>query len=407
MAGRKPTSPLGLRHAGAWGLLLVILFCTAACGDKNTYVPPPPPKVTVSQPVKQTVSDYMEFTGNTQAINTVQLRARVQGYLEKVFFQDGDQVKKGQQLFLIQQNTYEAKLQQAEAEILAQKALLEHADTELTRFSKLFQQKAASQTDVDKWRYERDGARASVLAAEAKRELAKLDLGYTKVTAPFDGRIDRRLKDPGNLVGAGEETVLAEINQIDPIYVYFTINEMDLLRVMDETRKKPTPAEKNKQKWPVYLGLANEQGYPHQGQLDFAAISLSPTTGTLLLRAIFPNPDGKILPGLFARVRTPVASELAAMLIPQVAVAYDQLGSYVLVVSDQNVVERRTVKVGALVNDMRIVVDGLQGEEWVIVDGLLRAIPGRQVSPVRKESPAPAPSGEPAPAKPDNKKAGS
>lgn len=407
MAGRKPTSASGARHAGAWGLLLVTLVCTVACGDKDTYVPPPPPKVTVTQPVKQKVSDYMEFTGNTQAINTVKLRARVQGYLEKVFFQDGDQVKKGQQLFLIQQNTYEAKLQQAQAEVLAQKANLEHADTEFARFSKLFQQKAAAQTDVDKWRYERDAARATVLAAEAKRELAKLDLGYTKVTAPFDGRIDRRLKDPGNVVGAGEETVLAEINQIDPIYVYFNINEMDLLRVMDETRKKPPPTEKNKQKWPVFLGLANEQGYPHQGQLDFAAITLSPTTGTLLLRGIFPNPDGKILPGLFARVRTPVALELAAMLIPQVAVGYDQLGSYVLVVSGQNVVERRSVRVGALVKDMRIVEDGLQGEEWVIVDGLLRAIPGRQVSPVRKESPAPTPSEEPAPATPDSKKAGS
>lgn len=163
----------------AWGLLLTLILLLAACGERTTYTPPPPPKVTVSQPVKRQVTDYLEFTGNTQAINTVQLRARVEGYLEKVLFKDGDRVKKGQLLFLIQQNTYEAKLQQAKAQILAQKAALFHAKTEFGRYSKLLKERAASQTDVDQWLYNRDSAQAALLAAEAARDLAKLDLDYT------------------------------------------------------------------------------------------------------------------------------------------------------------------------------------------------------------------------------------
>jgi len=339
----------------------------------------------VSQPVKRPVTDYLEFTGNTKAINTVQLRARVEGYLEKVLFKDGDRVKKGQLLFLIQQNTYEAKLKQAEAEILANKARLFHAQTEFVRYSRLVKKKAAAQTDVDRWMYERDAAAAAVMASEAQRDLAKLNLSYTKVTAPFNGRVGRHLKDPGNLVGAGAETILADINQIDPIYVYFNINEQDLLRVMGENE---AGKDTSKEKWPVYFGLANEAGYPHKGYLDFAAITINPTTGTLLLRGIFPNPKGLTLPGMFARVRAPIAEPRPALLIPEVAIGYDQQGPYVLIVNDQKVVERRPVKLGAQVDENRVIAEGLQGDEWVIVNGLLQAIPGRQVTPEKETRPA-------------------
>ncbi len=216
------------------------------CGERNVYAPPPPPKVTVSQPVLRPVVDHLEFTGNTQAINTVELRARVQGYLEKVYFKDGDMVKKGQRLFLIQQDTYQAQLKQAEAQMLQQKANLEHATLETARYTKLVQKQAASQTDLDNWRFQRDAFQAAVLAAEANRDLAKLNLDYTMVNAPFDGRIGRRLVDPGNLVGAGEFTSLAQVNQIDPLYVYFTISERDLLRVVGETGISAAEAEKIK-----------------------------------------------------------------------------------------------------------------------------------------------------------------
>jgi len=382
-------------RATRW-VVLAMLLAIMACGDRNVYAPPPPPQVTVSQPVRQPVTDYLEFTGNTQAINTVQLRARVQGYLEKVFFQDGDQVKKDQMLFLIQPNTYEAKLKQAEAQVLQQKASHDYAGIQVARYTKLVQQKAAAQSDLDNWRFQRDSSQAAIVAAEANRDLAKLDLSYTKVTAPFDGRIDRRLKDPGNLVGAGEFTLLAEVNQIDPIYVYFTINESDLLRVMGKTGRATVQSQRIKV--PLFLGLANEEGYPRQGYLDFAAISLTPTTGTLQLRGVFPNPDFKILPGLFARVRAPIVGpEKTALLVPEAAIGYDQLGSYVLVVDDQNLVQRRSVKIGVQKEERRVIEEGLQGEEWVITNGLLRAIPGRPVTPAKEGQPAAPAKNGPAP----------
>ena len=309
----------------------------------------------------------------------------MEGYLEKVYFQDGDLVKKGQLLFLIQPNTYQAKLEQAEAEVLRQKAALDHARTEFQRFSRLVKQKAAAQSDLDNWRFQLDSAQAALKAAQAQAELARLNLGYTRVTAPFDGRIDRRLKDPGNLVGAGEFTLLAEINQIDPIYVYFTMSESDLLRVMGKSGRSPLETEKIKV--PLYLGLANEEGYPRQGYLDFAAISLAPTTGTLQLRGIFPNPDSKIVPGMYARIRGAVVGKAKEdLLVPAVALGYDQQGSYVLVVDENNVVQRRSVKLGIEVGDHRVIKEGLTGNEWIITNGLLRAFPGKPVSPV-KETP--------------------
>ncbi|HLD48129.1 MAG TPA: efflux RND transporter periplasmic adaptor subunit [Desulfobaccales bacterium] len=396
MTGRP--APTLLRRALAALLSLAILVVSAGCGEKTGFTPPPPPKVTVSQPVTQPVTDYLEFTGNTQAINTVQLKARVEGYLEKVFFKDGDRVQKGQLLFLIQQNTYEAKLKQAEAEILSQKAKLFHAKTEYARYTKLVAQKAAAQTDVDNWLYQRDAAQAAVMSAEAQRDLARLNLSYTKVTSPFDGRIDRRLKDPGNLVGAGEATLLANVDQIDPLYVYFTMNERDLLDVTQET--KESVGAIIRKNIPLYLGLADEKDYPHKGYLDFASISLNPTTGTLTLRGVFPNPKGMMLPGLFARLRVPVTQKPSALLVPTVAIGFDQLGPYLLTVDDKNVVQRRGVKLGAEVKDLTVITEGLKEQEWVITNGLLMAIPGKQVTPVKAAAtnseppPPPAPGGQ-------------
>lgn len=357
-----------------------LLLLMTACGKQAAPVPLPP-TVTVAQPIQQKVTDYLELTGNTEAILTVQLRARVAGYLDKTFFQDGQIVKKGQLLFLIQQNTYQANLQQAEAAVLQQKAQLDYAEAEFARYSNLLQHKAAAQADVDNWRYQRDSARANLLAAEAKRELAKLDLTYTQITAPFDGRIDRSLKDPGNLVGSGENTVLAEINQINPIYVYFNISDMDLTRLMKEAHW--TPGQMRAKAWPVYVGLPNEKDYPHQGSLDFASISLTPTTGTLLLRGVLPNPDRSILPGLYARVHVPI-NEKNAFLVPQEAIAYDQRGSHVFVIDRENVVQRTGVRLGSLFGRLRVIDEGLRGAEWVVVNGLQKAVPGRRITPERQ-----------------------
>ncbi len=339
----------------------------------------------MAQPVRKVVTDYLELSGNTQAIYTVQLVARVAGYLEKVLFVDGQMVKKGQNLFLIQQNTYQDTLRQTEAQILLQKAQLEYADKQYIRYSNLVEQKATSQENVDNWRNQRDSAQANLKNAEAARDLAKLNLEYTEVLAPFDGRIDRRLVDPGNLVGASGNTVLAELNQINPIYVYFNISDGDLARLISEAQWKP--GQVRGVEWPIFAGILNDQTYPHKGQVDFASISFTPTTGTLLMRGIFPNSDGKIMPGLYARVRVPVKKS-PALLVPQEAIGYDQRGSYVLIVNDQNVVQRVSVKTGTTVDSLHVIEEGLSGKEWVVVKGIQKAIPGSKVTPEKQNASA-------------------
>jgi RND family efflux transporter MFP subunit len=382
-----PAAPATRRIGGTAARITipVLLALLLGCGEKPQPQPPPPPKVTVAQPVQRTVTDYLDLTGNTQAIYTVQLVARVAGFLEKVLFQDGQLVKKGQPLFLIQQNTYEDNLRQAEATILQYRAQLEYAEAQLTRYTNLVQRKAAPQADVDNWRYQRDTARANLRSAEAQRDLAKLNLDYTRVTAPFDGRMDRRLVDPGNLVGSGGSTVLAQINRIDPIYVYFNISDLDLARLLQTTRGIPGPTDARK--WPVHAGLPGEEGYPHLGHLDFAAISLTSGTGTLLMRAILPNPDGHVLPGLYTRVRVPLERR-AALLVPEVAIGHDQQGPYVFVISEKNLVERRGIATGPAVDGLRAIDEGLTEADWVIVNGLPKAVPGRAVTPEREEQKA-------------------
>jgi RND family efflux transporter MFP subunit len=365
---------------------LLLVFPLAGCKKKPPPMVPPPPKVTVMQPIKKVVDDYLELTGNTQAVNTVQLRARVEGVLEKVFFKDGQMVKKDQPLFRIQQNTYKARIRQAEGQILLQKSQRDYAQSELTRYTSLFQHKAASQTDIDNWRNQHDSAQANLQTAEAQRDLARLDLGYTDVFAPFDGRIDRRLQDPGNLVGSGGSTVLAELVQIDPIYVYFTINDKELGRLMESTKGLPGMGKGRKRA--IEVGLVNETGYPHKGWIDFTSTSLSPTSGTLLLRGILPNREGKILPGLYARVRVSVKKE-SAFLIPQEAVGYDQQGPYVLVATPKNLVQRVGIQSDILLDHFRVIKKGLAGNEWVIIKGIQKAFPGRMVTPERSELPPP------------------
>jgi RND family efflux transporter MFP subunit len=361
--------------------MIAVVALLAGCKETPKPQPPPPPKVTVAQPVHRMVTDYLELTGNTQAIYTVQLVARVAGYLEQVLFQDGQIVKKGQPLFVIQRNTYEENLRRAEASIAQFQAQLKYAENQFERYSTLIRDKAVAQTDLDNWRFQRDQAEANLRSAEAQRDLAKLDLDYTLVKAPFDGRMDRRLVDAGNLVGSGASTVLASINQIDPIYVYFNISDFDLARLRKAI--PGIPGRSDSRKLPLQAGLPGEDGYPHEGYLDFAAISLTTNTGTLLMRGILPNGNGTILPGLFARVRMPLQRK-DAFLVPEVAVGHDQQGAYVFVVNEKNVVERRGVKTGAAVDSLRAIDDGLTGKEWVVVNGLLRAGPGRQVTPERE-----------------------
>jgi RND family efflux transporter MFP subunit len=368
----------------AMALAVVMLASGAGCKGNEAPAPPPPPAVTVAQPLTEEIADYIDFTGNTAAIDSVKLVARVEGYLEKIHFKDGDIVRKGDLLFTIQQTQYQAQLLQAEAQVATAKADLWHASTEYKRYSALLTKGAAAATEVDRWHAQRDSAVASLDSAQAQVIIAKLNLGYTEVRAPFDGKIGRHLVDPGNLVGsAGQQTTLAEINRINPIYVYFTINENDLLRIAERYPGAHQGMLRDVVV-PAYYGLVNEDGFPHQGRLDFASISVTPTTGTLQVRAIFPNDSLDALPGLFARVRVAALHKREALLVPGDAVSFDQQGEYVLVTDDKNIVERRGVKTGQQMGDKLVIEDGLTADDWIIVDGLLQAIPGRAVAPERK-----------------------
>ena len=375
------------RHRAIATPFAIVAIGMATGCKPATETAPPPPAVTVARPVTRSVADYLDFTGNTAAVNSVTVVARVEGYLDRVHFTDGARVKKNDLLFTIQQDQYKAQLKQAEAQVLSQKAALWHATTELARYTTLVQQEAATQTTVDKWRYEKEAAAAGLLGAQAQVELAKLNLGYTLVRAPFDGRAGRHLVDPGALVGAmGQQTSLVEVDQIDPLYVYFTIDERDLLRIMQ--RQRATAAEPlTSRTIPFYFGLLDEDGHPHEGRLDFASVSVAPTTGTLQIRGVYPNTELAVLPGLFVRVRVPALQKHDALLVPGDAISFDQQGEYVLVVDDKNVVERRAVKTGQQIGDALAVEDGLQASDRVIVEGILQAIPGREVRPV--EAPAP------------------
>ncbi len=390
-----PNRPVGHRHsarklAGFLSGILTVALLAGACEEKNTYVAPPPPKVTVAQPVKKPVTEYLEFTGNIAAVQTVELRARVEGYLEEIFFKDGDLVKKGDLLFQIEQAPYIAAVNQAKGNVARAQAALKQARLTANRRQQAGRSGAISKQQVDEAVAQADAQAAEVASLKAALETAELNLGYTKIYAPFDGRIGRRLVDPGNLVGAGEDTLLAEINQIEPVYAYFTINERALLPILEKRKTENPGASASDGTQPLLLGLATDEGYPHKGFLDFAAITLDAGTGTLQLRGIFKNPDRQLLPGLFAKIKAPVSKDADAILVPQQAVGFDQQGEYVMVIGPDDTVERRGVEQGALADDMRVINKGLKGDEQVIVAGLMRAIPGRKVTPVSAKEAAEA-----------------
>ena len=372
---------------------ILTAITVGACKPANEYVAPPPPTVTVSQPIQRDVTNYLEFTGNTRAVRRVEVRARVEGFLQSKHFEDGADVKKGDLLYVIDPRPFEAKVNKAQADVSSKKAILEKAMADFKRIETLYRQKAAPQVDFVQAKAARDTALADVDAAGAVLEQTKLDLSFTQVVAPISGRVGRGLVGVGNLVGAGEYTHLTTIVQYDPIRAFYSLNERQLLRLMRQHQEKQADPEVNQEEQSViYLGLADEDGYPHAGQLDYADQGLDPETGTFVLRGIFANPKPHtILPGMFVRIRTPIDQRKAALLVSEQALGADQRGRYVLVVNEQNIVEYRSVQVGAAIDGLRVIEKGLQPDDWVVVKGLLRARPGATVTPEREEIMTPPP----------------
>ena len=346
--------------------LMAALASLMACGKRNQYQPPPAPPVTVSKPLRMPVTDYLQSTGSVAAFKTVDLMARVEGYLRSVDFKDGSVVKAGQLLFVIEPEPYQAKLASYQAQLL-------DAQAEYDRQLRMIKENATSQANVDKWLSQRDQAAAAVT-------LAKINLGYTRVTAPFDGRIDRHLVDPGNLVGSmGTATKLATIEQINPAYVYFSINERDLLRVRAAAQAQ-SKVVGEAPRVPVQVALQTEEGYPHAGTLDFAGSGLDTGSGTLQLRASMANASYTLLPGLFARVRIALAAPTPRLVVPDRVVSSDQVGSYLLTVGPDQKVRQQRIETGPLESGFRAVLGGLDADSEVVIDGLQNAVPGNLVT---------------------------
>lgn len=370
------------------GLTVVLaLLVLVGCGQPNTYAPPPPPAVSVEKPIQREIVQELEFTGTTRATESVEIRARVNGYLQEINFEDGANVKAGDVLFVIEAAPFEAALDAAKATLQKAEASLALAEAEIARTQPLVARGALSENELDVKKADVATAKADVASANAAIRQAELNLGYTQVKSPFSGRVSRHMVDIGNLVTA-ESTVLTRVEVVDPIHAYFSVSESDVLRLLQGEEGERATDHQIQPK--VYMGLTDAGGFPYEGRLDFSELGVDPQTGTQMRRAVFPNPDGQLLPGLFVRLRLPVGTPKPKLLVPDRAIATDQRGEYVLVVNDKNVVEYRTVQLGTRVKEMRVVNEGLNLDDWVVVNGLQRARPGAPVNPEKQENVAKA-----------------
>ena len=362
------------------GLCVVLAGCAGA--PSGSSVPAPTP-VTVSRPVERDVTDYADFTARTAAVDSVEVRAHVWGYLDKVNFKEGALVKKGDVLFELDPRPYQALLNQAKAKVAQDEAQLAYDEAEYQRNLRLVGSGAASRSDLDKTAAARGVDIANIAADKAVVASRQLDLEYTKVIAPVSGRVSRYVVTVGNLIQSGDQnggTLLTTIVSVDPMYAYFDVDEYTALRVRQLVRegKSDSPRDGG---FPVSLGLANEPGHPHRGTINFVENQLNPKTGTIRLRGVFPNKEQVLLPGLFARVRVPIGRSHKALLVTDRAIDTDQGQKVLYVVNEKNEVVSRPVQLGALHDGLREITDGLKSGERVIVKGLQQVRPGISVEP--------------------------
>ena len=360
------------------------LLALQGCRSDATTAAMPAPEVSVAAALERNVTEWDEFTGRLEAVESVEIRPRVTGYIESVNFGEGSMVRKGDLLFVIDPRPYRADLSKAQADLARSIARSELTATDVTRSEKLLAIKAVSQEEYDQRVNASREARANVEAARAAVESAQLNLEFTRVTSPINGRVSKAVVTAGNLVtgGSNTATLLTTVVSIDPIYVTFEGDEQVYLKYSELARRGDRPSSRETAN-PVQMALANEEGYPHHGSMVFVDNQVDPRTGTIRARAAFDNKDGYLTPGLFARVKLLGHNSYRAVLVDDRAIGTDQSQKFVYVVDAENKVAYRAVKTGRLTDGLRIVQQGLQPGENVVVNGLQRVHPGLVVAPQR------------------------
>jgi len=370
-------------------LCLILTGCSHAPADSAVT---PPMSVPVSHPVEREITNYADYTGRTAAVDSVEVRSHVWGYLEKVNFKEGALVQKGDVLFELDRRPYEAALNQAKAKVKQDEAQLTFDEAEYQRASKLVASGAVTKSDLDKTAAARDVDVANIAADKAAVAARELDVEYTNVRAPVSGRVSRFVVTVGNLIQSGDQgggTLLTTIVSVDPMYVYFDADEYTVLEVRKLIREGKAKSARDVE-LPAWLGLANEKGFPHKGILNFVDNQINPKTGTLRLRATFPNKDDALAPGYFGRVRINIGFPHPALLINDRAIDTDQGQKIVYVVGEDNKVSTRPVRVGKVYAGLREITDGLKANDRVIVNGLQQVRPGLVVEPKLADMPVSA-----------------
>jgi RND family efflux transporter, MFP subunit len=394
-----PVAFASLLFLGLLGALL------AGCSQPTASPEPatsPPPAVSVAEVVVKEVTQWDEFIGHIEAVETVEIRPRVAGYIETINFEEGKEVKKGDLLFVIDRRPFKAELARAEAELARVRARLQLARAQATRAEKLLEKRVISEDEFDERVAADAQAKADIRAAGAAVQVAKLNLEFTEVRSPIDGRAGRALIRPGNLVSGGEmipdATLLTTVVSLDPVYVYFEGDEQTYLRYGAMARNGERPSSREVAN-PVFVGLANEEGFPHEGRMNFVDNQLNPATGTIRARAVLDNQDRRFTPGLFARIKLLGSGKFSAVLVDDKAVLTDQDRNYVYMLGPGSTAERRDVKLGRIIDGLRVVTEGLAAGDKLIVHGVQKIFfPGMPVNAqtiVMGDPPSPGPTHTP------------
>jgi RND family efflux transporter MFP subunit len=369
------------------------ILCALSGCSRKPPTKPTPPEVTVARPVQQNIRAYHDFIGNMRATESVDVRARVEGFLEQIHFKDSDDVNVGDLLFTIEQEPFEAGVAQANAQLESAQADLARTQADLNRVEEAVETGAVSEQEVDLRRAERDIAAAAVSQARAALVDAELLLGYTKVTSPIDGRTSRQYVDVGNLVGSGEKTLLTRVVKLDPMHVYFDMSESLLLTFLKKAEE--TGRRRRQTDVKFHVALADEDDYVHGGMLDYIDNQVDPDTGTVEVRGVLSNDRRLFYPGMFVRIRVKELKETHSLLIRESAIGTDLGGKFLLILGENNIIERRYVKLGQLFGQMRAVEEGIERHEQYVANGIQRARPGLPVTAKEEAAQNPEPSNKP------------